>query len=202
MQAFIILILFLFSQELSSQSKNNEYVEYKKMVDSQMVTVLVKDGDTIIVAELNRAVVTAPKEFDYSDDRERYSKYRRAAAVAYPSAVQATRLYFQLNKELEGKPPREQKKIIKQVSKRLKDEFEDPLKNLTKTQGLLLTKMIEKKLDRPFYDIIKELKGGFTAFYYHEISKRYGYDLKDGYRYGADEVMDAVLEDFDINKDL
>lgn len=54
----------------------------------------------------------------------------------------------------------------------------------------------------PFYKIIKELKGGFTAGYYNQIGKFYGYDLKDGYRVGADPVMDAVLEDFDLNKDL
>ncbi|WP_407069874.1 DUF4294 domain-containing protein [Loigolactobacillus coryniformis] len=49
---------------------------------------------------------------------------------------------------------------------------------------------------------MKELKGGFTASYYNQFGKFYGYDLKDGYRIGADPVMDAVLQDFDLNKDL
>lgn len=185
-----------------SFGQSKEYKEYNMMVDSQWVTVFVKEGDTIIVASLEKVVVQAPKEFDYGDQRELYSKYRRAAAVAYPYAVQAVRLYLQLQKELEGKSEKEQKKIIKNLNKQLKDEFEDPLKNLTRTQGLLLTKMIEKKFDKSFYDIIKELKGGFSAYYWNVLSKQFGYDLKNEYRYGADEVMDAVLEDFDINKDL
>jgi len=61
---------------------------------------------------------------------------------------------------------------------------------------------IEKHLDQSFYNVVKELKGGFSAFYWNQLSKRFGYDLKDQYRPGADPVMDAVLEDFDIKKDL
>ena len=60
----------------------------------------------------------------------------------------------------------------------------------------------DKKIRQVFYDIIKELKGGFSAYYWNVLSKQFGYDLKNEYRYGADEVMDAVLEDFDINKDF
>ena len=167
-----------------SFGQSKEYKEYNMMVDSQWVTVFVKEGDTIIVASLEKVVVQAPKEFDYGDQRELYSKY-----------------LFD-NREFSIFSEKEQKKIIKNLNKQLKDEFEDPLKNLTRTQGLLLTKMIEKKFDKSFYDIIKELKGGFSAYYWNVLSKQFGYDLKNEYRYGADEVMDAVLEDFDINKDL
>ena len=51
-------------------------------------------------------------EFDYSDDRDRYLKYRRNAAVVYPYAVQAIRLYNQLMIETEGKSEKEKKKVI------------------------------------------------------------------------------------------
>lgn len=130
---------------------------------------------------MERISITAPKEFDYSDERERYAKYRRYAAVVYPYAVQGVRLYTQLSKETEGKSKRERKRLYKEISKRLEDEFETPLKNLSRTQGLILTKMMEKAIDRSFYDIIKEFKGGFSALYYNEFSKVYGYRLKDKY---------------------
>ncbi|MBK9993832.1 MAG: DUF4294 domain-containing protein [Saprospiraceae bacterium] len=196
---YLIIFFSLIHCTLSAQV---EYKEYRTVIDGQPVTVLVKDGDTLIIADLEKAVVTAPMEFDYSDDRDRYLKYRRHAAVVYPYAVQAIRLYNQLMIETEGKSEKEKKKVIKNLSKRLEDEFEDPLKNLTRTQGLILTKMIEKHLDQSFYNVVKELKGGFSAFYWNQLSKRFGYDLKDQYRPGADPVMDAVLEDFDIKKDL
>lgn len=195
-------IVFMFALSLAKLYAQVEYKEYHTIIDGQPVTVLINDRDTMIIADLERAVVTPLMEFDYADDRDKYLKYRRHALVVYPYAVQAIRLYNQLQKETEGKSDRERKKIIKNLSKRMQDEFEDPLKNLTRTQGLILTKMIERHLHRPFYDVIKELKGGFSAFYWHQLSKRFGYDLKDEYRAGADPVMDAVLEDFDIKKDV
>jgi hypothetical protein len=179
-----------------------QYTEHTTIVDGQEVKVLILEGDTIVVAQLEKISVTAPKEFDYSDDRERYAKYRRYAAVVYPYAVQGVRLYTQLSRETEGKSKRERKRLYKEISKRLEEEFETPLKNLSRTQGLILTKMMEKAIDRSFYDIIKEFKGGFSALYYNEFSKVYGYRLKDKYIYGVDPVMDAVLEDFDVMKDV
>ena len=140
-----------------------QYTEHTTIVDGQEVKVLILEGDTIVVAQLEKISVTAPKEFDYSDDRERYAKYRRYAAVVYPYAVQGVRLYTQLSRETEGKSKRERKRLYKEISKRLEEEFETPLKNLSRTQGLILTKMMEKAIDKSFYDIIKEFKCGFSA---------------------------------------
>ncbi|MBK8242941.1 MAG: DUF4294 domain-containing protein [Saprospiraceae bacterium] len=194
---FIVIILRTF--QVFAQSP---YKEFITIVDGEPVKVLVIDGDTLVIANLELISVTAPREFDYSEDRDRYSKYRRYAAIVYPYAVQGLRIYKQLEKESEGKSKREKRKMIKEISGRLKDEFEEPLKNLTRTQGLILTKMMERALNKPFYEIIKELKGGFTAMYWNQLGKMYDYQLKDEYRVGKDPILDAVLEDFDVLKDL
>ncbi len=194
---FIVIILRTF--QVFAQSP---YKEFITIVDGEPVKVLVIDGDTLVIANLELISVTAPREFDYTEDRDRYSKYRRYAAIVYPYAVQGLRIYKQLEKESEGKSKREKRKMIKEISGRLKDEFEEPLKNLTRTQGLILTKMMERALNKPFYEIIKELKGGFTAMYWNQLAKMYDYHLKDEYRVGKDPILDAVLEDFDVLKDL
>lgn len=187
---------------LNSINGLSQFIEYKTSVDGEAVKILIMDGDTLIVAELEKILIKAPKEFDYSDERELYNKYKRYAAVVYPYAVQGVRLFRQIEQETEGQSKRERRRFIKDIEKRLEEEFEKPLKNLSRTQGKILTKMMERNLGKPFYDIIKELKGGFSARYYNSIGKIYGYDLKDGYREGADPIMDAVLQDFDLNKDL
>ncbi len=53
--------------------------------------------------------------------------------------------------------------------------------------------------EKAFYDILKELKGSFTAAYWNQFSKAWGYNLRDGYIHGEDNVMDAVLSDFDLS---
>lgn len=64
---------------------------------------------------------------------------------------------------------------------------------------MILTKMIEKELDEPFYDVIKEIKGGWSAFYYNTTGRFYGYHLRDGYIRGEDVILDMVLDDYRLS---
>ena len=91
------------------------------------------------------------------------------------------------------------KKYVRKLQKQLKKEFEDPLKKLTKTQGLILTKMIERETDESMYNLIKNLRGGVPATYWSTASRFWGYRLKEKYKEGDDPIMDAVLKDFNIS---
>jgi hypothetical protein len=96
-------------------------------------------------------------------------------------------------------PARTRKKYIKQLQKDLKEKFRQPLMGLSKTQGLILFKMIEKELDTPVYELIRELRNGLTATYWQTMGGLYGHNLKEGYIPGEDPILDAVLNDLDIS---
>ena len=68
-------------------------------------------------------------------------------------------------------------------------------------QGKILVKMIERELDTPMFSLVKSIKGRFTAFYWNQFSKLYGYRLKNGYAEGENPILDIVLQDFDIEYD-
>jgi hypothetical protein len=125
---------------------------FRTIIDGQEVDVFVKDGDTTIVAELDAAIIKPLYDADDMSERERFLRYRRYAPIVYPYAVQAVRMYIQLQKATEGQSEKEKRKLVKSISQTLEDQFEKPLKNFTRTQGFLLTKMIERQLDKPFYD--------------------------------------------------
>ena len=133
------------------------------------------------------------------EEKRTYRKYRRYALKVYPYALDAIKIFRELEYATNNMKPRKRKKYIKKLSKDLKREFEDPLKNLTRTQGLILMRMIEKELDTPMFYLIKDLRGGASSFYWNTTAKFYGYDLKRGYIEGDDKIMDAVLQDFDIS---
>ncbi|TAK40350.1 MAG: DUF4294 domain-containing protein, partial [Saprospiraceae bacterium] len=75
------------------------------------------------------------------------------------------------------------------------------LKGLTKIQGKILVKMLERELDVPLYELIKTYRGGFSAGYWNTMSKFWGYDLKHGYLEGEDPILDAVLQDFVLTQE-
>ena len=156
-------------------------------------------GDTLIVANLQNISVPSPRAFDSEEEWKKYQRYRRAAAVVYPYATEAIKVFRELEAETEDLRRGKRKKYARHLQKDLKDKFEDPLRKLTRTQGFVLTKMIERELGTPTYDLIKDLRGGVTATYWGTLSKFYGYKLKDGYTLGEDRILDMVLDDFNIS---
>ena len=159
-------------------------------------------GDTLILAQLDDVVVSSFRQFESKEDYNRYRRYRRYAIKVYPYAVDAIKIFRELEYNTQNMKKREAKKYAKKLHKDLKKEFTDPLKSLTKTQGKILVKMIEKELDTPLYFLIKDLRGGITANYWNTASKFFGHKLKEGYIVGDDPILDAVLSDLDISYDL
>ncbi len=160
----------------------------------------IENGDTTYIMSLPIHRVSARRTFkDFSEQRQYYLYYRAAKRV-YPYAVQAIDLYNQIKDETEGMSKRKRKRYIKHENKELKEEFTERMKNLSKTEGKVLIKMIERQLDKPFYTVIKETRGGFTATYWNSLGKMWGYDLKDGYTIGKDSLLDEVMLDYDFGE--
>lgn len=172
----------------------------KVIIDGQLLSQLITpEGDTILVADLEDISLTSPRSFDNKEEYLLYMKYRRYALKVYPYAKQAIRIFREQERATLDMKDKERRKYLKELSKELKEEFEDPLKNLTKLQGYILTKMIERELEKPMHTLIKDLRGGLSASYWSTTGYFFGYHLKDGYIEGEDSILDAVLQDFDIS---
>ncbi|MDX1667029.1 MAG: DUF4294 domain-containing protein [Saprospiraceae bacterium] len=185
--------MLIFSGGLFSQS----YLE----IDGEILPYRVDEcGDTIILANLDEISVSALR-FQDDEDMKRYRRYRRYALKVYPYAVDAIRIFREVEYTTHEMKKRERKRYVKSIHKRLKEEFTDPLKDLTKTQGLILIKMIERELDIPIYYLIKDLRGGLTATYWSTLGMLYGHHLKEGYTPDQDPILDAVLTDLDVSFD-
>ncbi|MDF1694206.1 MAG: DUF4294 domain-containing protein [Saprospiraceae bacterium] len=169
------------------------------LLKGQVYSAMISDGDTLILADLDDISITSLRKFDSDADYRKYLKFRRYAAKVFPYAKEAIRIFREVEYASEHLSKRERKKKIKQLEKELKAEFEEPLKKLTKLQGKIMIKMIEKETGHSMYNLMKSLKGRFTAFYWNQFSKLYSYNLKEGYQEGKYEILDAVLKDFDLS---
>ena len=49
------------------------------------------------------------------------------------------------------------------------------------------------------YDLVKDLRGGFTATYWNALSKMYDIDLKQGYHAEDDDILEAILSGMNIS---
>ena len=171
-------------------------------LDGQIVSIEYTPDDTLLVSDLAGVSVSVPRNFEDADEYIRYQKYKRYATKVYPYAVEAIKIFREVEEVTKTMKKKKRKKHIKRLHKQLKKKFTEPLKNLSKTQGKILIEMIEKELDTSFYDLMKSLRGGFTASYWSTLSRIYGYRLKEKYQPGEDKILDAVLYDLDISHKL
>ena len=62
------------------------------------------------------------------------------------------------------------------------------------TQGKLLIKLIDRETDQTSYELVKELRGGFRAFFWQSIARLFGANLKDTYdKEGEDMMVEELI---------
>lgn len=160
----------------------------------------VENGDSTFIMSLRVVKIAARRQFANFEEQRQYYLYLRAARKVYPYALQAINLYEEIQAETQDLNKRQKRRYLKKEQKELKEDFKEQMKKLSKTEGRVLMKMVEKEIGIPFYDLIKQTRGGMTAVYWHNLGKIWGYDLKDGYKPGADPLLDEIFLDYDFGR--
>ncbi|MBK6901334.1 MAG: DUF4294 domain-containing protein [Saprospirales bacterium] len=193
----IVSATCLYAQEIPEDRRKTV------VIDGNILTqIITENGDTLLMANLDDISISSPRTFKNRDEYLLYMKYRRYALVVYPYAKEAIRIFRETERATTEMKERERKRYIRKLQRELETEFEKPLRNLTRTQGYILVRMVERELDTNIYELIKSLRGGMTASYWGTFSRFYGFNLKEGYEVGKDPILDVVLQDFDISYKL
>jgi len=197
---YTLTLIFLLSLVIGLNAQNKNF-KNKIKINGKVYSTMVVDGDTIILADLDPVSYTSIRKFASEEERKKYRLYKYYAAKAYPYAKDAINILNKIEERTVDMEPKKRKRYIKNTYRQLEHNFKQQLKKLSKTQGKILVKMIEKETNTSFYKIIKRMRNGFVAFYWHRFSKFFGYDLKRGYHVGDDKMMDVILQDFRFDDD-
>lgn len=169
--------------------------EVKK--DSIEVTYIIIEGDSIpkTAIDLDEVMLLHKLEFNSKKDRIRYLILRRKTIKVYPYAKLAAERLDSLTKRLQTITKRRQKKrYTKRVQKYIEGEFSDELKKLTRTEGQILVKLIHRQTGRTAFDLVKELRNGWRAFWYNTTANVFDIKLKKEYDPWNDKE-DYLIED-------
>jgi hypothetical protein len=116
----------------------------------------------------------------------------RAVKKVYPLALDAAVRLEELDKELEKLDlKRDRKAYTRAVEDALKEEITPVLWRMTRYEGKILIKLIDRETDHTVFSIVKDIRSGFTAGFYQAIAKLFGANLKLEY---DPEGEDAILE--------
>lgn len=163
---------------------------------SSTVKTTVFQGDTIPLFDLEIVPVYGPVEFKSKREERKYGRLKRYVVKVYPYAEVAGEMLKYFDDTLRSfKTDYGRKRYLKKVEKQLKEEFEGELKKLTIKQGIILVKLIDRETGNTSYELIKQLRGSFSAFIWQSLARLFGSNLKLEYDPDGEDWMieDIVL---------
>jgi len=169
--AFFLINFSLLSAQEGEGSGVKDTIEY--IQDSDTIReIIIQD---VLVSDENRIKLT-------KEEREQIKLLERRVRVVYPYAKLTADKLTQINATMAKlKTQKEKKKYFKLVEKYLNEEFEPKLKKLSRKQGQILVKLINRQTGKTTFDLIKDYKSGWKAFWSNNTAKLFNIDLKKTY---------------------
>jgi len=171
---------------------------FSQVVESDSLVYYIKiQGDSVVRSsiDLDKVVLLPKIGFKNSKEIKKYLILKRKTLKVYSYAVLASDRLTTLDKRLAPiKRRRDKKSYTKKIQKFIVNEFYDELKKFTQTEGQILIKLIHRQTGITTYKLIKELRSGWSAFWYNNTAKLFNMSLKKEFNpYTAEE--DYLIED-------
>lgn len=182
---FLFLSSFSFGQELKDG----------KLVKGIVCKTTVVEGDTIPLIEMAPFEIRESVHVMGPIERWYWDRLVYNVKKVYPYAKLAGIKLKEYNSVLvAAKNETEKRRLMRQAEKELKDKFEGQLRDLNITQGKILLKLVDRETGNCSYDLVKELRGTFMAFFWQNIGRLFGYNLKARYDpKGEDRQIETII---------
>lgn len=150
-------------------------------------------GMSILMDEI---LITNVKDTLSEDTKKKLAILKRRVLKVYPYAkIAAERLTMLNNNMAKLKSEKEKKKYAKIVEKYMENEFEEKLKKMSRKDGQVLVKLIHRQTGHTTFDLIKEHKSGWKAFWSNRMAKMFSINIKSKYS-PATVAEDYYIEGF------
>ena len=178
----MILSFTCFSQDTIIRRPAPAQITPRDTLHPVVVPGKILEGDTVPLIDMRAFTVIPPAKFVNYNELLKYEKLVYRVRKVYPYAKLAAKKLMEFEKVLDTiHTKRERKQFIKKAEKELEAQFGDEIRNLSFSQGKILIKLIYRETGNSTYDIVRELRGNFTAFIWQTMATLFGYDLKTTY---------------------
>ncbi len=158
-------------------------------------SVQIVQGDTVYNALLPETVVFPALKFKNDKERLEYTKLVRDVKRTLPYAKQITQSIIETYEFMEILPNKKAKqKHLEATQKYIMATYKPKMKKLTKNQGKILVKLIDRETNSSAYDIVKSLVGPLKATVYNTFAGVFGNSLKTEYDpEGKDKMIERII---------
>ncbi len=203
---FSFLGIFCFSQQDTLQIKSFDEIPKNKLQkdefgneyfydEAQKAKIYKINGEQVIV--LDELTLRANPHFNNQLDKNFYFFLNKKLNRVYPLFLNALEQYRSIEKETAAMKGYERSRYMKKRQTELADSYEKQLKELTTTEGQVFAKLMNRATGKTVYEIIKELRGGWSAFWWNVKGNIADISLKtpyDPHQYRDDLFIESLLQ--------
>lgn len=155
---------------------------------------IIEAKDTIVPLE---EVVVYRHKWN-AEEKKEFQLLQNRVYKVYPLAKIAADRLTVLNKNMDKmKTNREKKKYFKIVEDYMENEFTGQLKKLSRKQGQILVKLIHRQTGYTTFELIKDYKSGWKAFWSNNTARLFDINLKTKYapyEVNEDFLIETILD--------
>ena len=145
-------------------------------------------GDTIVNATMATIIITADGK-NRSAARQ-YDKLQRRVIKTYPyarAAADVMDMYEKICTVVTDE--KEKERLLDIAEEEMKKNFEKDLRKLTVSEGVILIKLIDRETGKNSFEVVRELKGRFSAFMWQSLARIFGHNLKSEYDANGEDLQ-------------
>ena len=155
------------------------------------------DGDTIINSKKFPELDLI--SFKTKEEKINYYRIKKRIKKVYPIALFAKNKLDEIRLSLDTIPKnRKKRKFKRELGKWVKNEYEPIFRKMSIKEGRILIKLVYRETNYTTYDLVKDYRGRFSAFFWQRVIKAYDNDLKmkyDPISNSEDELIESILNE-------
>ncbi len=153
------------------------------------------NGEKVVV--MDEMLLMPKPRFNNKLDQNYYNFLNKKLNRVYPLFLTALKQYREIQEEMANLEDGAKRKYVRSRQDELANQYEKQLRDLTTTEGQVFAKLMNRATGKTVYEIIKELRGGWSAFWWNVKGNMADIELKkhyDPYKNRDDEYLESLLQ--------
>ena len=151
-------------------------------------------GDTCRMTYLRDLYVFPPMKFKDKKEEEFYWRTVRDVRKTLPYAKLAFSTLCETYEYIQTIPDKKKREQhLKTLEKDIFEQYKPVVKKMTKNQGKIMLKLINRETDQTSFNIVKAFLGSFRAGFWQTFGRFFGMNMKAGFHPDKNRE-DAIIE--------
>ena len=163
--------------------------------EAQKARIYEINGENVVV--MDELILLNKPRFNNSLDQNYYYFLNKKLNRVYPLFLTALEQYQDIQADLSNLEKGDQRKYVNDRQKDLANQYETQLRDLTTSEGRVFAKLMNRATGKTVYEIIKELRGGWSAFWWNVKGNIADVSIKEPYDphvNRTDQFVESLLQ--------